>query len=401
VIGQTKNPALRKMTMAQNEFDSEMAIIIVQLSAAVQNTGMYPNTHPNILSRIREAYDLLAALLKKKKEINVFCIGENLLVDNKPLNVAGTSGAAFIRVLKRNKINRLTFLNGLSFTMLETLIHDLASSNATAIRSSSHIKLGRLDLEKRTAMEGAIRDEGSENILEIFEHETEPPSSYLRNLYQNIIDTNMIDFDMLDKTVLQLINNLHTDKDMWQLLSQVKTNDEYTFIHTANVGIVTMYLAEHLGFKSPMIQEIGVAAVLHDVGKLMIPDDIISKQAPLSAEERMLMETHPLKGALYLMNMKSTRALPTLVALEHHIKYDGGGYPKVRKGYELNIISQIVTIADVFDALRTLRPYRDPVPMTKVIEMMRNESGCSFNPFLIEQFLNLIREAPHPQSGAS
>lgn len=389
------------MTTAQNEFDKEMAIIIVQLSAAVQNTGMYPDTHPNVLSRIREAYDLLAALLKKKKEINVFCIGDNLLVDNKPLNAAGTSGAAFIRLLKRNKINRLTFLNGLSFAMLENLIHDLASSNATAIRPSSNIKLGRLDLEKRTAIEGAIREEESESILEIFEHEMESPSSYVRNLYQNIIDTNTIDFDMLNKTILQLINNLHTDKDMWQLLSQVKTSDEYTFIHTANVGIVTMYLAEHLGFKGPMIQEIGVAAVLHDVGKLMIPDEIISKQAPLSAEERMLMETHPLKGALHLMNMKSTRALPTLVALEHHIRYDGGGYPKVRKGYELNIISQIVSIADVFDALRTLRPYREPLPMTDVIEMMRNESGCSFNPFLIEKFLNLIREAPHPQGGAS
>jgi len=396
VAGQKSNPAFREITMVQDQFNSEMATIIVQLSAAVQNTGMYPDMHPNVLSRIREAYDLLATLLKKKKEISIFRIGENLMVNNKHLSVTGTCGAAFVRVLKKNEIIRVTFLRGLSFTMLENLIHDLASSTAPAIRSSSNIRLGRLEPERTTAMdscimESSVIDDSSDNILEIFEHETEPASSHIRNLYQDIIDTNTIDIDMLDKTVLQLINHIHTDKDMWQLLSQVKTNDEYTFIHTANVGIVTMSLAEYLGFKGPMIQEVGVAAVLHDVGKLMIPDNIISKPAALSAEEQTLMETHPVKGAMYLMDMKSTRALPTLVALEHHIKYNGGGYPKVRNGYEVNIISQIITIADVFDALRTMRPYRDPLPMEQVIETMRNESGSSFNPYLVEQFLNMIK----------
>ena len=381
--------------MAQDKFENEMTAIVVQLSAAVQNTGMYPGTHPIILSCIREAYDLLAALLKKKKEISLFRIDEKFIVNNKPLRVTGTRGAAFVRVLKQHGINRVTFSKGLSFTLLENLIHDLTSSSTPTIRSSRNISLGRLELDRRTEPGGSIMDDSSGDILEIFEHETEPPDGYVRTLCQDIIDMRMIDFDMLDKTVLQLINNLHTDKDMWQLLSQVKTNDEYTFIHTANVGIVTMSLAEYLGFKGPILQEIGVAAVLHDVGKLMIPDDIISKPGALSTEERLLLETHPVKGALYLMDMKSTRGLPTLVAMEHHIKYGGGGYPKVKKGYEVNIISQIITIADVFDALRTMRPYRHPMPMEQVMEIMRTESGSSFNPYLVEQFLNMISESPH------
>ena len=379
--------------MSREEVGSKMVGVINQLAAAVQNAGMYPATHPNIISRIREAYDLLSALLKKKKEISILRIGKNLIVDNKPLGVTGTYGAAFVRVLKKNEISRVTFVSGLTLTMLEDLIQSLASSDATTIRSSSNIRLGRLELDRRTrgkVGESPLMDSPGGDMLEIFEPGAESPSGHVRDIYRNIIDTNQVDYDMVNSTVLQLISNLHEDKDMWQLLSQVKTTDEYTFIHTANVGIVTMALAEFLGFKGPTIQEIGVAAVLHDVGKLTLPDYIISKPTALTTEERLLMETHPVKGALCLMEMKSTRALPTLVALEHHMKYDGGGYPKARSGHEVNVVSQIIAIADVFDALRTLRSYRNPLPMEQVLETIRNESGSSFNPYLVEQFLNMI-----------
>ena len=135
-----------------------------------------------------------------------------------------------------------------------------------------------------------------------------------------------------------------------------------------------------------------MAAMLHDVGKLFIPDEILSKPGMLTPEERKVIETHTVKGARYLMGLDGIPKLAVLAALEHHLKYDGSGYPSMKGGWRPNIVSQIIQIADVFDAMRSKRAYQNLIPLEKIIDLLKKGSGTSFNPQLIEHFLKLIRQ---------
>jgi response regulator RpfG family c-di-GMP phosphodiesterase len=104
------------------------------------------------------------------------------------------------------------------------------------------------------------------------------------------------------------------------------------------------------------------------------------------------MEEHAIKGALYLMKLKGINNLAVLAAMEHHIKYDGNGYPRIKGGWKPNIVSQIIAIADVYDALRSTRPYREPMSQDKIIRILTDESGTAFNPYIVKCFLKLIQQ---------
>ena len=152
-----------------------------------------------------------------------------------------------------------------------------------------------------------------------------------------------------------------------------------------------MSLAESLGFRGENLHQMGVASLLHDVGKLFIPEEILNKPGKLSQDERAIIETHTVKGARYLLGLEGIPKLAVISALEHHLKYDGSGYPSIKGGWTPNIASQIICVADVFDAMRSKRSYQEAMPLTKIEEILRNGSGKAFNPQLVDHFLKLIK----------
>jgi response regulator RpfG family c-di-GMP phosphodiesterase len=139
------------------------------------------------------------------------------------------------------------------------------------------------------------------------------------------------------------------------------------------------------------LHHIGVASLLHDVGKIFIPEEILNKPGKLTQDERKIIETHTVKGARYLMGINGIPKLAVLCALEHHLKYDGSGYPSIKGGWRPNITSQLISVADVFDALRSKRAYHDDIPIEKIVGILNSEKGTTFNPQLVEHFLRLIR----------
>jgi len=128
------------------------------------------------------------------------------------------------------------------------------------------------------------------------------------------------------------------------------------------------------------------------VGKITTPNDILLKPGTLTSDERAVMETHPVMGAMRLMEMKGITNLAVIVAMEHHIKLDGSGYPRIKGGWKTNIVSQMITVADVFDAVRSRRPYREPLPQDQIAQILTKESGTTFNPYLVKCFLKLIEK---------
>jgi len=372
-------------------FQKVMSQVVTQFTAGIQNAGIYPDDHPQVLSYIRQTHRLLEELFEWKREITLLLIGDSLMVDKRPLPIAGAYETAFVQILRDNSIERVTFIKGLSLAQLEAFIKNLSSATVSAMRSARYIKFGKLDIKDHDDRDEDYEDSSAEESEKIHNLETLTTEERIKNIFSDTLEGGKINPEDSDEIVRHFMDNIHREANPLRLLAETKSNDEYTFTHTANVGILTLFLAEHLGFKGSDLNKIGVAAILHDVGKVKTPDAILSKPGPLTPDERAVMEEHTLKGALNLMEQANITNVAVLAAFEHHMKYDGTGYPRVKGGWEQSIVSQIISISDVYDALRTMRPYRpDPLPTDRIIQTFRNGSGTDFNPYLVERFLRLI-----------
>jgi putative nucleotidyltransferase with HDIG domain len=175
-------------------------------------------------------------------------------------------------------------------------------------------------------------------------------------------------------------------------LLQLRDFDEYTTTHSLNVSVLAMALAEHLGLSPGDVRAFGVAGLLHDVGKVRIPKEILNKPGKLTDAERDVMNRHPAEGARIILERQDDLDLAAVVAYEHHIMIDGGGYPSFHYPRACHHASHLVHVCDVYDALRTRRPYRDAWPAEKVLTYIGERAGSEFEPDVARAFLRMMAE---------
>ncbi len=185
---------------------------------------------------------------------------------------------------------------------------------------------------------------------------------------------------------------MHGDSHFVIPLLQLKEFDQYTTTHSLNVAVLALALAEQLGYGPEETRAIGVAGLLHDIGKTRIPLDILTKPGKLTSEERAVMNRHPIDGAKILLESTSPLGLAATVAHEHHIMLDGGGYPRLYYQRECAMASRLVHVCDVFDALSTKRPYRDAWPLKQTLDYLGQRAGGEFDPDIVTTFIELLRE---------
>jgi len=371
-----------------DEQDSHIALtrVIAQITAAIANMQLYSSAHPQIAKYVEKAFHMLEDGLKTRPELTIMLVGDDLVSDNRPLPAESAYVANFVRLLKKKTIERMTFVAGLTKSEFQALVLDIAAASAP-VRSWAHIKLGKVELrvkEEQQLAPGAAGGQAGRGALQANDLEQ------LKELYLNIRKFKKIDIHGINDIVSRFISEFRREINPLSILASVKSAHEYTFTHVTNVGILTMTQAEFLGFQGEHLRHIGVASLLHDVGKLFVSEEILSKPGMLTPEERKIMDAHPVKGARYLVGHDGVPKLAVLAALEHHVKYDGTGYPSIRGGWQPNIASQMIEIADVFDAMRSRRSYQEPHPLEKIIGVLRGGSGKAFNPLLVEHFLQMI-----------
>jgi HD-GYP domain-containing protein (c-di-GMP phosphodiesterase class II) len=389
--------------MAEYDFHEGLSRVISQLTAAITNTSLYSPTHPQVAQYVEKAHAALADMLQIKPELTIFLIGNDLVADNRQIAEAGATSyiSNFTRILKKKAVERLTFVAGLPRTELQALIQDLASPDSASVRSTSFVKLGKVELrikkdEDHAEGQGGGSLEGlSQDVIQELLSLTESELDELKELYLRIKKHKKIDVRGVDEMVKAFIQAFREEINPLSLLASLKSAHEYTFTHVTNVCILTMSQAETLGFTGEHLHQIGVASLLHDVGKIFIPDEILSKPGKLSQDERKIIETHTVKGARYLMGIEGIPKLAVLSALEHHLKYDGSGYPSIKGGWRPNIASQLISIADVFDAMRSKRSYQGEIEIEKIVEVLNSGKGTAFNAELVEHFLRVIRYQSH------
>jgi len=364
---------------------NEIIKLINEFVVAVTNIRLYPHNHSQVLAAIDNFHGSTLQFFDRRPELTLYILNDDIIVLDKPLPNAGLAGELFIKILKEKGIERITFLEGLSKVQLNRFLADLASGYKHVISSDDHIKLGRVvfnGLDEK----GEDPGERSADFLAF----NKMASDELKKIYREIQDNRKPDAGRAKEIVNDFIKIYNNSINPLKILAPIKSNDEYTYVHITNVALLTICFADYLGFSGKNLEDIGIAALLHDVGKMFIPDTILNKPGPLTAHERAVMETHTLKGAQYISYQKNVPKLTMIAALEHHIKYDGSGYPLIKPNWQPNIAIQMISIADVYDAMRSKRPYQEAMKYDKVIKILQTGRGSTYNPRLIEKFLAMI-----------
>ena len=196
--------------------------------------------------------------------------------------------------------------------------------------------------------------------------------------------------DEVETVVASLSVAMHADLPFLMPLLQLTDQDEYRTMHALNVSLLTMTLAEALGMGSQDIHAFGVAGLLHDIGISRVPKELLHKPA-LEPADRELLEVHPAEGARMLLARKGDFDLAAVVAYEHHMRPDGRGYPRVGPRHELHYASRIVTVCDVYDALRTTRSHRPAWDPAQAVGYIEDGAGTVFDAGVARAFAAMLR----------
>lgn len=175
--------------------------------------------------------------------------------------------------------------------------------------------------------------------------------------------------------------------------NSIQERDIVTYDHSRRVGTYAQRLARYVGWSRRDARDLALAALVHDLGKTWIANDILLKADTLSDEERKTMERHPLIGARILIGC-DVHPFYVETVLYHHEAWDGRGYPSGLKGEEIPLSARILTVADVYDVLTSQRPYKAALSKDAARERLLSGSGTSFDPMIVRAFLNLLDSEP-------
>jgi HD-GYP domain-containing protein (c-di-GMP phosphodiesterase class II) len=183
-------------------------------------------------------------------------------------------------------------------------------------------------------------------------------------------------------------------------LPQIPLNgmSDYTAVHAINVTVIAMGLAEATQLDPESVRKVGLVALLHDIGMTRIPVDIMAKRGQISPAERERIKEHPEAGARIILAADARLDLAAVVAYEHHILMDGSGYPKLRFPRPTHYVSRLVQICDVYHALRSPRPFRDPWPINIVFSFLNERAGFEFHPALASALTSMIERMNSPEA---
>ncbi len=387
-----KNSRLQKQV-----FDTLYLLRIV-----ISNTRLYSLDHPKTREMIIKAFTSLNKTLFTTRELTILIIDNDLIINNRAIRPEESDYfALFITVLKQKNIGHVTFKRGLTMRELTHFLTDLSSKSTRSVYNGPGISSGKLGLKEdphdSLTPDSPLFTENTSGsapsnpeLMAKLKSLSNKQLLLAQELYFSIKKEKNLDLRGVQDSMSSFVTLFSRNLNPLSLLTPLKSNDDYTFTHVINVCILTMAQAESLGFKDQNLYDIGITATLYDIGKSFIPEEILNKAGPLDTQEQETVKEHSAKGAEYLLGIAEAPKLAVLAALEHHIRFDGGGYPDIGRSWKTNIVSQMIAVADTYDAMRCQRPYRRPNSEQIIKELLGREKGKLFNPFLVDNFLSLL-----------
>ncbi len=352
---------------------------VAALTSAVTSLRLYGDSHPSSRIHADRAAELMNSALRPNPVQRIIIMPDAIAIGNSPMPKTDEL-ASRLETLRELGVDCILAARGVRGDE----ILDLARC---ILNKSRPEKSAHLDYASLQAADGDV------NVLAAMcaVANTEATRARIEDTWQRIQRGGGAD-GKLWSAIGDITASATTSAGSLIPLAALKHHDQYTFVHTINVAILSTALARAVGASGQLLADITAAALLHDVGKRLVPSQILNKPIKLTKPEIEVVHRHPSNGAELLIGAPEVPELAAVVAYEHHMDLDGGGYPRRKRRWRISLASQIVHIADVFDALRTDRPYRKALDLEKALGIMELSSGRSYDADLFEVFRTRIAE---------
>lgn len=362
------------------------------LAQAIATMTLYRDGHPARERAIDTSYQALVDLQERSPTTMFTFLGEEIICGKQPLREmkqwewgARLANVGIQRLEFEPAVDRDDFEAFLEEVLSRLTLMGTSSAEARPQRPS-RIKFGTVGVKGET-------DTGVPTAIARYSLGVEAET--VRWLHREVQDRNTLHLSEAEAVVRSLSVAMHSERQIMIPLLQLRDYDQYTTTHALNVSVLTMALAEFLGLGNRDVRAFGVSGLLHDIGKTRIPHDILVKPGKLTEQEREIMNQHTVDGARIIIETQEHLDLAAVVAYEHHIMIDGGGYPSLRYRRDCHYASRVVHVCDVYDALRTIRPYRSAWETEPVISYIKERSGTEFDAEIAPVFINMMQKWEH------
>ncbi|HEU5049603.1 MAG TPA: HD domain-containing phosphohydrolase [Gemmatimonadales bacterium] len=366
---------------------------LTALSRTLSTMGLYGDEHPATRRAVESAYTALHDLQSAGPGIEFTFLSGEVLAGAEVL--PELEGWEWSDALARAGIERIEFIERLDADQFDRLLGDLAArlgvrpaSSADRLHAGpSPVRFGLVTL----ADQGETRPD-SDLAVAGLSYALRDERDAVAWVHNEVRTGGRLPAAEADGVVRSLSLAMHAQQAMILPLLQLKEYDQYTTTHSMNVSVLAMALGEYLELGTDTVRALGLAGLLHDLGKVCIPEEILNKPGRLTKAERRVVHDHPVVGARMLLSNSDPLEFAAVVAYEHHIMIDGGGYPHLPDARETQYASRLVHVCDVYDALRTKRPYRDAWESERAIAYIEGRAGIEFDPAIARSFVAMMRE---------
>ena len=376
------------MEAKMTEQSTDLLAFISTVTTAISNSILYSPEHQQVTRLCTSAHESLKAAMSGNKELSILLIDDELIFNNFPLPFSMYT-SRFCQALRSRGIGHIRFMQNTTRQDIMFLIKILSSNQkgSEEIRSLENIRFGKVEIN--LAADESNQSVSVAKIAALSEMPIDELVTFME-IYTEARQNKKINIVGISEIVSCFIDTFKQVADPLMALAPLRAMDEYTFTHSTNVCILNLAQAMSLGIDGPVLNEIGVAAMLHDIGKLYVPEEVLTKTGKLDDSEWELIKQHPAKGAQRLLDTPGVPRLAVVTAYEHHMKFNLTGYPKVSDDWQQNLCSHITTISDFFDALRTRRAYRESMEFSDIAGIMMGMAGADLHPVLTRNFLRII-----------
>jgi hypothetical protein len=372
---------------------TEPVAFLIALGQALANMGLYSEGHPSRERAIGAAYDALRRLLAGvTAPAFSFIDGEVVYAQRVLPQLDDWEWAPRLAAIG---VERLEFVAPVELEEFREVLMDLHRHlKASPLEPlpprnpATGIRLGRLAFggEPTAGIAGRLTPTSVPFDLS-------PEIAGVRWIHERVAESDELPVVEAETIVRSLALTLRREGQVALSLLELAALDEYAVAHACNTAILAMGLTEHLGYPPREVRVMGVAALLHDLGNVRVPREVLATPGPLSTEARRVMQTHPVEGARIILGRHGRMELAAVVAYEHHLDLDGGGYPALLWAREPHFASRLVRVCDVYSAAVSARPWRGPLSHDEALTILQAGAGRAFDPDLVQAFATMLQQA--------
>jgi len=378
--------------MEQRRREDLVGEVVKALAASLRNRSLYPAAHPLVRAPLEKCHGALSPLLAERREAALLISEGTLVFEGVPLFQLASSAAFFVERLARIGIRAVVISQGVAPEELDAFVRFLHETKEEGLSPDAvQERLARAGI-RHIRVKEAERSEEDELVLarEIYENAVSVVVSILHDVRLGRIPSGAESA----RVVRDMSTMLKRNRDAMLALTLIKNFDEYTYNHSVNVAVLSLALADGLGIPERDKIDVGIAGLLHDVGKTQLALALIRKPGSLTPEEFDEIKKHPDEGFVLLGKMAHIRPDSALLVREHHMRFDLGGYPKPGPGFKPHTYAGVIPVADCYDALTTMRSYQKARTPLEALEVMHRIAGKSLDPGLVAAFAKMLGGYP-------